>query len=197
LRSKEEREKRQTFELRQHFIFGWTQQEIADHQGYSRRTVERDFEEIRNRLRSSKDLDHEIRDTAEKLKLRHEEIIKLLWNDYTKSSKEAEAITKEFEALRIAETEAIETGAKDVLIQSLDKQRLFTKLLEKCERLLAQITDTDSQFVEQMRKLGLVRGEMDVDADDGSFLLQIKARKANIEQIRGGAKLPVPANDKK
>jgi len=201
LRSREQRDERLRQVAKLRFVQSWSNAEIAQKLGVTERTIERDSNLLRSRMRKSmsgSNLDNEMRDIAETLKLRHEETIKLLWNDYMKASNEGDAIKKEFEELRATEDRLIESGEKDVLIQSTDKEKLFLRLLEKCERLLAQITDTDSQFVEQLRKLGLVRGEFDVDPDDGSFLLEIRARKAKIDEIhkKSAAKPPVPPGGK-
>jgi hypothetical protein len=163
-RSAEERNLRLKQVAKLRFIQCWQEAEIAEALSVDKRTIERDVRILKQRMRKTaqKNLDFEIRDIVEQLKLAHEEKIKHLWNEF----------------VRLEETV---TKAQD------DKQKLALQESTRPARIgiLRQITITDDSFVEQLRKLGLVHGEMEVDDDgEGSFLLEIKARKAKIDSLR-------------
>ncbi len=145
------------------FVQCWTEGEIAEALGYTRRTIERDVHTLRHRMRKSaqRNLDYEIRDIAEQLKLAHEEKIKHLWNEFVRLE------------------EAIKNASGDAEKLKIQEESRPARI-----GILKQVTLTDDSFVDQLRKLGLVRGELEVDDDEGSFLLEIKARKAKIDQLR-------------
>ena len=138
----------------------------------TRRTIERDVHTLKLRMRKTaqKNLDFEIRDIAEQLKLAHEEKIKHLWNEFVRLEERIKAAQKDDERLRLQE----ETRPARIGI-------------------LKQITLTDDSFVDQLRKLGLVHGEIEMDDEGGSLLLEIKARKSKIDAIRKGSGEAKPA----
>ena len=83
--------------------------------------------------------------------------------------------------------EMIDIGVKteDALINSIEKETLLTRAISRADKILWQITETDSSFVDQIRKLGFVRNVIDAEGEGDTFFLEIRARRKEIEKIRG------------
>lgn len=139
------------------FTRHWSQADIAAKLEISTKTVERDLKAIRKKMRAAaeKNLAHEVRDIAEELKLSFHEKIKLLWQEY----------------ITLAHDEKM--GKK----KKLGLQARYQLL-----SIFRQITEAENSHVEQLRKLGIVGSDFGGGDDDeeGSLLLQIKARHSKI-----------------
>jgi hypothetical protein len=193
LRAQADLDTRRAQVLRLKWVYNLTNADIAKKFSVEERTIERDFHAIRERSRddASKNLSNERRDIAEQLKLRHEEIVKLLWNDYFKIAGECKLIPDELAKLRTI------GGANPDLI--LEKQKLLNALSNKGQRILAQITTSDDSFVAQMKQLGIVGSDFEVSVDDGDpNFIEIRMRRKRIEdELRGQAEMMAPEKSKK
>jgi hypothetical protein len=196
LRNKRDRAARQSKVLHMRMVLKKTNAFIAKKLRVSERTIEHDLVEIRKRTRSDalENLSNEIRDIAEEMKLRHEESIRELWVKYEIVQQKAEEVARD---LSRNNKSPAGDDAKERLEIVIELQKSLAHFTTGGLKILEQITYTDNSFVEQLRKLGLVQGEMDVDPEDGSLLLQIRARKAKIEEIRKkSGEPPAPAGGK-
>lgn len=141
-RTREERNLRLKDVAKLRFVQCWTNAEIAKHLNLQERTVERDVRILRQRMRQSaeKNLEHEIRDIAENLKLSHAEKIKYLWNEYFRLEK----LQKD-------------TGGDD------EKSKVQEETRGARMGIIRQITATEDSFVEQMKRMGIAKETLTLD----------------------------------
>lgn len=157
-----ERNQRLARVARLRFVQHWSFPAIAQHEGVTTRTIARDLTILRNKYRKrwEGNVEHRITDIVQGLSLSYDEKLKLLWNEFIKIT------TKEGGSSR----------------------RLSIPARYQALNIIKRITDTESNYIEQLRKLGIVdSGFESGDGEDGSFLLQIKARHAKIISSHGTA----------
>jgi len=142
-RAKEQRNLRLKDVAKLRFVQCWTNAEIAKQLGLTERTIERDVRILRLRMRqmAEKNLDWEIRDIAENLKLSHAEKIKYLWNEYFR--------------LEGLQKEAKEDAEKKLEIQEETRSARMS--------IIRQITATEDSFVEQMKRMGIAKETLTLD----------------------------------
>ena len=163
-RAKEQRDLRLKDVVKLRFVQCWTNAEIAKHLNLAERTVERDVRILRQRMRQSveKNLEYEIRDIAENLKLSHAEKIKYLWNEYFR-------------------LEGLQAGVGDME----KKSKLQEETRPARMKILRQITDTEDSFVEQMRRMGIAKETLTLDVPGRALIYLPDNRRGEADAGNG------------
>lgn len=150
--SKDEIKQRQVKVAKLRFVQRWRIDEIAKAVDVNERTIKRDLSAIRKGLRKqAKDnLENEIRDIIEEIRLSFSERVKWLWQQF------------------------IELEEQDRKKGKIKSASIRTK-----QDILKQIQLEESIFIDNLRKLG-IGFEHTGEDDLSSILIEVKARRANI-----------------